>query len=78
MAVPSGEREAILKVIETWPAEDRVRLAQTILQQATQSAALAQRVSWREMAGLASNGQPPPADEEVAQWLDERRAKKYG
>ncbi len=30
------------------------------------------------MAGLASNGQKPPSDEEGARWLDEHRTEKYG
>lgn len=73
MATPTGDRETILKVIETWPREDQVALAQLILQRSTRETA-AQRPSWRELAGLASNGQPPPSDEEVARWLDEHRS----
>jgi hypothetical protein len=37
-----------------------------------------QRPSWKQMAGLASNGQTPPSDDEVAQWLAEHRVEKYG
>ncbi len=29
------------------------------------------------MVGLASNGQAPSSDEQVAQWLDEHRSEKY-
>ncbi|WIG58949.1 MAG: hypothetical protein OJF49_001696 [Ktedonobacterales bacterium] len=35
-------------------------------------------VSWRDLAGLFSNGQEPPSDELVAQWLDEARIEKFG
>jgi hypothetical protein len=82
MAIPTSDREAILKAIEAWPLEDQVALAQIILQRAaahTVSGAEApQRPSWKQMAGLASNGQTPPSDDEVAQWLDEHRLEKYG
>ena len=82
MASPTSDREAILKAIEAWPLEDQVALAQMILQRsATRTAPGAktpQRPSWKQMAGLASNGQTPPSDEEVAQGLDEHRSEKYG
>ena len=74
MAIPTSDREAILKAIEAWPLEDQVALAQMILQRSTAhrapGAKTPQRPSWRQMAGIASNGQTPPSDEEVAQWLD--------
>lgn len=83
MAVPTGDRETILKAIEAWPREDQVALAQAILKRSTsippsRDAMAPQRPTWREMVGLASNGQTPPSDEEVARWLDEHRSEKYG
>jgi hypothetical protein len=80
MANPTSDREAILKVIDAWPLENQVALAQMILRRsAAHSASGAktpQRPSWKQVAGLASNGQTPPSDDEVAQWLDEHRAEK--
>jgi hypothetical protein len=82
MATTTSERETILKVIEAWPPEDQMALARVILRRATMRAtrrtARPQDPSWRQMAGLASNEQAPPSDEEVAQWLDEHRSEKYG
>ena len=82
MAIPASDREAILKAIEAWPLEDQVALAQRILERSAahtaSGATTPQRPSWKQMAGLASNGQTPPSDEEVAQWLDEHRSEKYG
>jgi hypothetical protein len=82
MAIPTSDREAILKAIEAWPLEGQIALAQMILRcSATRTAPSTktpQRPSWKQMAGMASNGQTPPSDEEVAQWLDEHRAEKYG
>lgn len=82
MASPVSNRETVLKAIETWPLEDQVALAQAILRRSTMQVAhnaeMPQRPSWRQMAGLASNGQAPPSDEEVARWLDAHRTEKYG
>jgi hypothetical protein len=79
MAISTEEREAILKAIATWPPEDQMALAQTILQHATTSSTMApQQPSWREMAGLAAQGHSAPSDEDVARWLDEHRSEKYG
>jgi hypothetical protein len=82
MAIPTSDREAILKAIEAWPLEDQVALAHMILQRSAAHTApgakTPQRPSWKRMAGLASNGQTPPSDDEVAQWLDEHRSEKYG
>jgi len=79
MASPTLDRRTILEAITGWSVVGQMALAQAILQRA--AARLAQtppRPSWREMAGLAANGQPPPSDEQVAQWLDEHRMEKYG
>jgi hypothetical protein len=82
MAIPTSDREAILKVIDAWPLEDQVALAQMILRRSAAHMALGakapQRPSWKQMAGIGSKGQTPPSDEEVAQWLDEHRLEKYG
>ena len=34
--------------------------------------------SMHNLAGLLSTDQPPPTDEDVERWLDERRMDKYG
>ena len=82
MANPTSDREAILKAIEAWPLDDQIALAQMILQRSAAHTApgakTRQRPSWRQMAGMASNGQTPPSDEEVAQRLDEHTSAKQG
>jgi hypothetical protein len=77
MTTPIADRETILRMIETWPAEDQIALAQLILRRAAEHAQ-PQRPSWREMVGLAATGQPPPSDEDISTWLDEHRSEKYG
>lgn len=83
MAAPSIDRDMILEVTRTWSLPDQMALAQAILQAISERLAEGrrspQRPSWREMAGLAAvPGKEPPSDEQVAQWLDERRMNKYG
>lgn len=75
------DREAILRAIENWPVEDQVRLAREILDHAqpeSDSSSAPRESTWDALYGAASNGQEPPTDEVVAQWLDERRERKYG
>lgn len=79
MATDALDRETILKAIDTWNVVDQMTLAQSILQRATERLTQApQRPTWREMAGIASNGKEPPTDEQVAEWLDEHKMEKYG
>jgi hypothetical protein len=87
MAATPLDRETILKTIATWPVEEQVTLARTILERvAAQSGAPAQgadaqppeRSTWEALYGIASSEQQPPSDEQVAQWLDEHRTEKYG
>ncbi|HEU4783433.1 MAG TPA: hypothetical protein VFS83_08855, partial [Ktedonobacterales bacterium] len=66
----------ILHAIEAWSVEDQVALARTILErvasgQAGSSPEKPVRSTWEALHGIASNGQEPPTDEQVAQWLDE-------
>jgi hypothetical protein len=78
MAIPTTERETILRIIESWPLEEQMMLAQAIMQRVRTHSIPLQQPSWREMAGLASTGRAAPSDEDVDQWLDERRLKKHG
>lgn len=83
MAAPSIDRDTILEVTRKWSLSDQMALAQAILQAVSErlaeDRAKPQRPTWREMVGLAAvSGQQPPSDEQVAQWLDERRMSKYG
>ena len=40
--------------------------------------ATAERSTWDALYGIASNGQEPPTDEQVARWLDEHQMEQYG
>ncbi len=84
MTASTRDRETILQTIRAWPRDEQLALVQEILRQTDQPTGdesvrqAPQRPSWKELAGLAANGQEPPSDEQVKQWLDERRMEKYG
>ncbi len=77
------DREAILEVVRTWPADQQVLLAHEILRRVRGQSALVKEPpvappNSKGLAGLLTTDQPPPTDEEVERWLDEHRMEKYG
>ena len=84
MSTPSPEQERILQDIEALPEEAQLALAQAILQRIWRArahgeqAAPSARVPSAALRGLLANGELAPSDDEVARWLDEARAEKYG
>jgi len=80
MATSTLDRAAILQAVHTWAPDEQRALAREILRHADEAAAeepLAPPNS-ASLAGLLSTKQALPTDEEVARWLDERRAERYG
>jgi hypothetical protein len=80
MATAERDHEAIEQAIAAWPVEEQIALARQILERASKPAPPqpTERSTWEALYGIASTGQEPPSDEQVAQWLDERRMNKYG
>lgn len=87
MVTPTLDRDTLLQAVRDWPLDEQLRLAQMILELAqgqrvapTQpsDAQTLERPTWDALYGIASNGQEPPTDEQVEQWLDEHRMEKYG
>ncbi len=81
MAATPLDRTDILHAIEAWPVEDQVALARTILErtalgQLETSQKKPVRSTWDALHGIASGGEEPPTDEQVAQWLKERECRK--
>ncbi len=75
MALPTSEREKILRSIGAWPVDDQLTLAQIIRQHAAQCISAARqtteslnagRSTWDALSGIASNRRTPPIDEKVA------------
>jgi hypothetical protein len=85
MTTPTPDLSTILHSIDSWSREERLRLARAILDQLAQShngsAASADAAphpgssSFEALYGLAATDGPPPSDEQVATWLDERRMR---
>ena len=76
------DHDTILEVVRRWPRDAQLALAQDILRAAVtpreQQAAPTPRGSWRDLIGLLATDQPPPSDEEIERWREERRMEKYG
>jgi hypothetical protein len=74
----------LLELVRTWPPDLQVALARRILETMEPlPAASEQRGTPRgkpvqELIGIGAGGGPPPADEEVRQWIDEHRMEKFG
>ncbi len=70
----------ILGIVRDWPAGQRFLLVQEVLQTLAPSEPPrpAARNTLERARGLLATGHSPPSDDEVAQWLDERRIRRYG
>jgi hypothetical protein len=85
MTTPTPDLSTILHSIDSWSREERLRLARAILDQlarphngSSASPDATPRLrssSFEALYGLAATGGPPPSDEQVAAWLDERRMR---
>lgn len=83
MAATPLDRAAILKAVEELPPDQQLEVAQQIMrhylatQESSHPRTSAHWVGWRELAGIAlSPDRQPPTDNEIAEWLDERRMKE--
>jgi hypothetical protein len=76
----ANEYRDILKQIASWPAEQKVSLANDILGtvQSTSPNRRPKRDTLSRALGLAKVDGTPPNDAEVARMLDEHRMEKYG
>lgn len=79
-AMDTTDYETILKIVRDWPPAQRFMLIQEVLQTLARprTPQPAARGTLDQARGLLATDQPPPSDREIAQWLDERRAERYG
>lgn len=71
--------ETVLKAIHSWTPDKRLELAQDILKTLnTELRSHPRRRTLPIALGMLATSKPAPTDEEVQQWLDERRLEKYG
>jgi hypothetical protein len=85
MTTPTPDLPTILRSIVSWSRDEQVRLARAILDQLalqtngsgspTDSTPLPPSSSFVALYGLAAGDGTPPSDEQVAEWLDERRMR---
>lgn len=80
MAAPALDKQTILAAVQSWPEDEQIAFAEEILAlvQGPIVEEPLESPDSRSLVGLLANGQTPPTDEEVAQWLDEHRMEKYG
>jgi hypothetical protein len=73
------DERAVMGRISAWSPARRLALARRILTELERELFPRPRRPTGEIArGLLATDQPPPTDEEVEQWLEEERMKKYG
>jgi hypothetical protein len=73
------EELAVIKSVSGWSPARRFALAHRILHDLERELApRPRRKTADEARGLLATDQPPPTDEQVEQWLEEERMKKYG
>ena len=72
--------DTVLKVVSSWPTQDRRLLAMDLLRTLPQQPARlpAPRHTLQRALGLGRASDAPPSDGEVVEWLDEARTEKYG
>ena len=75
----------VLKRVNAWPTTLRITLARKILESLDNAEAPAapphqkgRGLSAAEVQSLLKTDRPPPDDETVERWIDERRMEKYG
>lgn len=70
-----GEFNRMLKRVRQWPPEARIALVRAVLQTLPPATPTDDdRAATLDLArGLLATDRPPPSDEDIARWLDERR-----
>ena len=77
--LPNAEYTEVLKIVRSWPPDQRIALAQEVLQTTQESQSPFPRPSFERALGIAgTKGNAPPNDKQVKQWIGEHRMEKYG
>lgn len=75
---PTAEYTEVLKIVASWPIDQRVALAHEVLQSTEGSQSAKRRPSFERARGIAKTGDIAPDDEQVKRWIGEHRMEKYG
>lgn len=76
MSAQTSDYETILALVRSWPAAQRFTLVQDILVTLAPTES-ASRETLTRARGLLATGHTPPTDQQVAEWLGERRSERY-
>ena len=70
----------VLGIVRDWPPVQRFLLVQEVLQTLAPSEPPrpTPRNTLERARGLLATDRPPPSDDELARWLEERRVQRYG
>jgi hypothetical protein len=68
----------VLKIVSDWSEDKQLALLQDVLKVLASKKGRRREPTLQKALGLLATEQEPPNDEEVKQWLDERRWEKYG
>jgi hypothetical protein len=76
----NAEYDAVLQVVSQWPAEQRITLAHDVLEtlRAHGRDEAGVKSTLDRALGLGRGAGEPPSDEQVENWLEERRMEKHG
>jgi hypothetical protein len=72
------EYEAVLRAVAKWPAEDRALLAHALIDSLRPPDGNGAKPSLEQLVGIGRGEGDAPSDEQVRQWIDEHRTRKYG
>lgn len=70
----------VVKAIGAWTPERRLALIRELVRtlELDRRARMVPRNTLARALGLLATNQPPPTDEQIRAWRDERRTEKYG
>lgn len=77
MSAQIADYETILALVRSWPATQRFTLVQDVLHTLAPTER-EPRQTLEQARGLLATKHAPPSDQQVAEWLDERRTERYG
>ena len=69
--------DSVLNEVTAWPPEHRATLAQVLIESLRRDVPR-RKPTIDQIIGIARGDGPTPSDEQVKQWIDEHRTRKYG
>lgn len=76
MSAQTSDYETILALVRSWPAAQRFSLVQDVLMTLAPTQRMP-RPTLQHARGLLATDHAPPTNEQVAEWLEERRSERY-